>query len=218
MSACPRPESVVMGRDPEVLSGLLVFYARSGAAVLDVTANRRRMWRGVAWDGSVMYSDIDSEVGPDVVADFRALPFEDGSFDVIVFDPPHLPVAAASTASSPEYVAAFGLSRSAKADNVSALFLPFLREAQRVLRPDGLIFAKIKDFVHNHAYQWSLVDFVNAVRATDGLTACDLRIKRDPCGGNLKSGRWERSHHARNVHCWWVVVRKGRCEPKAGRA
>jgi SAM-dependent methyltransferase len=30
------------------------------------------------------------ECSPDVVGDFRAMPFEDGSFQLVVFDPPHL--------------------------------------------------------------------------------------------------------------------------------
>ncbi len=30
------------------------------------------------------------EIKPDVIIDFRALPYEDKSFDVVVFDPPHL--------------------------------------------------------------------------------------------------------------------------------
>lgn len=29
-------------------------------------------------------------VKPDVVGDFRAMPFADGAFDMVVFDPPHL--------------------------------------------------------------------------------------------------------------------------------
>ncbi len=30
------------------------------------------------------------EVSPDVFADFRAMPFPDGSFEMVLFDPPHL--------------------------------------------------------------------------------------------------------------------------------
>jgi hypothetical protein len=175
-----RPDSVVLGRDPEILNGMLRFYAPSGAAVLDVTANRRKMWDGVTWTGPVTFSDIDPAMDPDVVADFTKLPFSSESFDVLVFDPPHLPAAAASEASLEQYVDDYGLAESAAGDNVSAMYPPFLAEARRVLRADGLVFAKIKDFVHNHRYQWSLVDFVTAVRATEGMTPCDLRIKRDP--------------------------------------
>ena len=40
------------------------------------------------------YTDRDAvrkvEVNPDIVADFRNIPFADDSFDLVVFDPPHL--------------------------------------------------------------------------------------------------------------------------------
>lgn len=207
---------MIDGRDPLVLSTMLEFYAKPGAVVVDVTANQRRMWEGVVWSGPVTWCDVDPEVAPDVVADFRSLPFADASVDVLVFDPPHLPAAGGSPAALPQMKADYGLTNAPKADNVVSYFRPFLREALRVLRPDGVVFAKLKDYVHNHRYQWMLVEWVLAVRETEGLTACDLIVKRDPCGGNLKSGRWVRAHHVRNAHCWWVVVRKGRCEARPG--
>ena len=207
-----RPSSVMMARDPEVLETMLRFYAWPGARVLDVTANRRRMWDGVSHDGDVVFADIDPAVRPDIVCDFRSITVEDESFDVIVFDPPHLPAAAATQSACPQYVSDYGLRAAPRADNIAEYFDPFLSEAARVLRSDGLVFAKLKDFVHNHRYQWMLAAFAAAVQRSDGLTACDLIVKRDPCGGNLKSGRWQKAHHARNAHCWWIVVRKGRCE------
>lgn len=211
-----RPYSVIEGRDPAVISTMLAFYAPAGARILDATANRRKMWRGVEWGGERVFMDIDPTVAPDVVGDFRAMPFEPSSFDVIVFDPPHLPTAAASPASSEQYKRDYGLTLSEHGDNISACFAPFLREAVRVLRSDGLVFAKLKDFVHNHRYQWTLTDFIGAVRAVKGLTPCDLIVKRDPSGGALKSSLWETNHHVRNAHCWWTVVRKGRCERRSG--
>lgn len=209
-----RPSSVMMARDPEVLQTMLDFYAWPTARVLDVTANRRRMWRGVKHVGEVLFADIDPEMKPDIVCDFRDITMQSASVDVVVFDPPHLPAAAGTAASDPQYVADYGLARAPKADNISEYFPPFLSEAERVLRSEGLIFVKIKDFVHNHKYQWMLAAFINAVERQSGLTACDLIVKRDPCGGNLKSGKWQRAHHARNAHCWWIVVRKGRCESR----
>lgn len=210
---CDRPLSVIEGRDPKVLETMLTFYAKPGATVLDVTANRRRMWEGVKWDGLVLYADLDESMRPDIVADFRNVPVPDASFDVLVFDPPHLPAAAGSQASDPQMRADYGLAGSLRGDNVAGYFRPFLREASRLLRPGGVVLAKLKDYVHNHQYQWMLVEWVLAVRETPGLTPCDLIVKRDPCGGNLKSGRWKRAYHARNAHCWWAVARKGRCEP-----
>lgn len=211
-----RPESVVLARDPEVLTMMLGFYARPGTRVLDVTANKRSMWNGVEWP-DVTFADMDPEMKPDIVQDFRAMTVPDASYDVLVFDPPHLPAASASPLSHEDYGQRYGLGHAPKGDNISGYFAPFLSEAVRVLRPDGLVFAKIKDFVHNHAYQWTLADFIIAVRAQEGLTACDLIVKRDPAGGNLKSSKWQKAHHARNCHCWWVVVRKGRCEARTTR-
>jgi hypothetical protein len=204
----------MLARDPEVLATMLEFYAWPEARVLDVTANERRMWKGICHPGGVVYADIDPAMNPDILADFRALPCEPCSYDVIVFDPPHLPVAAASPESHAQFASSYGLSHAPKADNIASYFAPFLTEAARVLSAEGLIFAKLKDFVHNHSYQWMLAEFINAVKATPGLTPCDLIVKKDPSGGALKSSKWQRSHHVRNAHCWWVVVRKGRCETR----
>lgn len=209
-----RPLSVMLARDAAVLGTMLHFYARPGASVLDVTANERRMWRGVDWP-SVTFGDIDPGMEPGIIADFRAIPVPDASFDVIVFDPPHLPAAAASPQSDQQFARRYGLAHAPHANNISAYFPEFLAEAHRILRPEGLIFAKLKDFVHNHASQWTLADFIVAARAQPGLTPCDLIVKRDPSAGSLKSSKWQKANHVRSAHCWWVVVRKGRCEAKS---
>lgn len=70
------------------------------ASVLDVTAGSRMMWfnhddrRAVFTDQRVETAEVcDGRtvvVSPNVQADFRALPFADGSFHHVVFDPPHL--------------------------------------------------------------------------------------------------------------------------------
>jgi SAM-dependent methyltransferase len=208
-----RLESVWVGRDGGLLAEMLAFYAPRAQRVVDVCCNAKRIWKGSSWERRVVGYDIDAAVNPDVVCGWDALPDADATVDVLVYDPPHLPVAAASPMSMQRFAEDFGLGRSVKADNIGATHGPLLAEAKRVLRPDGLLFAKIKDYIHNHRYQWNL-EFFNAAVRVAGLTPCDLVIKRDPAAGNLRSGRWERAHHARNVHCYWVVVRNGRCEPR----
>lgn len=45
-------------------------------------------------DEVLTYTDRNAvrkvKVNPDIVADFRNIPFADDSFDLVVFDPPHL--------------------------------------------------------------------------------------------------------------------------------
>ena len=69
--------------------------------ILDACCSIRDFW----WDKkdkNTLYVDIrkeesgfcelrgDRELKPDIVADFRNLPFENNSFKLIIFDPPHL--------------------------------------------------------------------------------------------------------------------------------
>jgi SAM-dependent methyltransferase len=71
-------------------------------AVLDVCCGPRMFWFDRA-DGRALFVDKRREVlhadtregrrhvvvDPDILADFRALPFEDSTFSLVVFDPPH---------------------------------------------------------------------------------------------------------------------------------
>ena len=61
----------------------------SDLKILDVSAGKRAVWFNKKHPNAV-YLDIRPEVDPDIVADSRELPFENESFDLIVFDPPHL--------------------------------------------------------------------------------------------------------------------------------
>lgn len=72
----------------------------SEQTILDMCCGSRMFWFDKQ-DPRAVFSDIRSEnhtlcdgraleIKPDVVADFRNLPFDDESFNLVVFDPPHL--------------------------------------------------------------------------------------------------------------------------------
>src|SRR5216683_956083 len=82
--------SVWFGTDAELLEKMLNFYPRKRPkAILDATVNLRRFWKGSK--RKIVGLDIDPKFHPDVVADNRDMPFKNGSFDVVVYDPPHIP-------------------------------------------------------------------------------------------------------------------------------
>lgn len=69
-------------------------------AILDMCCGSRMFWFNKQ-DSRAVFADIRAEehtlcdgrrlvISPDLIADFRALPFADASFPVVVFDPPHL--------------------------------------------------------------------------------------------------------------------------------
>lgn len=210
-----RALSVLHGRDGEAILTLLNIHCDTKTPrILDCTHNKGTMWNGLS-NMNVTSMDISDEFDVDVVGDFRAMPFADKSFDVIVFDPPHLPDHA-GTGSRMHKAYAVGDKGNGRDHwaNVSGIFQPFLLEAKRVLRKEGLILAKIADLVNAHCQQWQQVDFINAVRASR-MTPCDMLIKIDPSAGKIADPRWKNVFHLRKSHCYWIVVRNSRsCERK----
>lgn len=213
-----RPSSGLMGNDRDALKVLMQVHGKPDAEVLDCTHNSGKMWRGIRDDYNLSTMDIDPIHATDYVGDFRDLAtvVGDRKFDVLVFDPPHLPTASASKNSSGIYRERFGLTdgddTGRDGDNVSQLFRPFFQQAAQVLRPDGIALCKIIDLVHNHRYQWQHIDMIMAARL-ENMTPCDMLVKIEPCSGNLKSSKWQNVYHLRRNHCFWIVVRNSlKCE------
>ena len=211
-----RPKSILLGKDYEALDILLKLHAPKYITednfILDCTYNKGKMWQGLSYKPVRM--DINPSFEVDVVADFTAMPFVDASFDVIVFDPPFLPIHAASFNSSRIWELQYGITADdslRRGDNVCPMFMPFLSEARRVLKADGIIIAKIGDLVHNHKQQFQGVEFVNCAYRV-GLCPCDLLIKVR--NSNLNSSKWKHVRHLRKTHSYFFVVRKGSCERK----
>ena len=88
-----------------------------------------------------------TEIAPDVVADFTALPFPDESFHLVVFDPPH--IKATRAGKQGRFRKYYGV---LPADWKEMLRLGF-RECFRVLRPHGMLVFKWSE----HCYPLSEV-------------------------------------------------------------
>ena len=202
--------SVWNGTDAELLERMLDFYPRkSPKRILDATLNKGRFWTGSS--RTVIGMDIDPKYKPDVVADNRHMPFPDRSFDVVVYDPPHVPNQGKDK--SKDFNTRFGLglkSPAANGYNFSHLYPPFMKEAYRVLKPEGILFCKIADYVHNHRFQWAHIEVIKAALAL-GFCACDCidKVRKGP----TVDPEWKAARHARRHHCYWLVFRKSpRCE------
>ena len=150
--------SVWYGDDTELLELLLSFYPRKKPRnILDATVNHGRFWKGNK--RHVIGLDINPRYRPTVVGDNTNMPFSDGSFDVVVYDPPHIPNQGKDN--SKDFNTRFGLVlRSTKENHYtfSHTFPPFVGEAFRVLKSEGILLCKITDYVHHHRYQWAHID------------------------------------------------------------
>jgi SAM-dependent methyltransferase len=202
--------SVWQGEDAELLEVMLDFYPHTPPQlILDATVNAGRFWRGS--QRPVIGLDFNPRFHPDIVGDNLHMPFRDGSLDVVVYDPPHIPNQGKDC--SKDFNTRFGLvlkSSATQGYNFSHLYLPFVHEAYRLLKPEGILLCKIADYVHNHRLQWAHVDVIQAATAV-GFCPCDciVKIRKGP----IVDPKWQVAHHARRHHCYWVVFRKSeKCE------
>ena len=204
------PSSVWTGEDPELLESMLSFYPkRPPNLILDATMNAGRFWRGST--RGVIGLDIEPRFRPAILADNTHLPLASAALDAIIYDPPHVPNQGRDK--QKDFNSRFGLvvkSSRATGYNFSHTFLPFVREAYRVLAPEGVLFCKITDYVHNHRLQWAHVDFITAA-CEAGFIPCDciIKIRKGP----IIDPKWQVAHHARRRHAYWLIFRKSsKCE------
>jgi ubiquinone/menaquinone biosynthesis C-methylase UbiE len=113
--------------------------------ILDMCCGSRMFWFDRE-DPRVVFMDIRDEehilcddrelkIHPDIVADFRALPFADATFSLIVFDPPHLLKCGPNGWQGKKYGI---LNKKTWRDDIRAGFA----EAWRVLKPHGTLIFK----------------------------------------------------------------------------
>ena len=204
------PGSVWYGEDADLLEKLLSFYPRRiPKQILDATVNGGRFWRGSS--RPVIGLDIDLSHEPAIVADNSKMPFRDNAFDVVVYDPPHIPNQGKDK--SKDFNTRFGLglrSPKEKGYTFSHTYPPFVEEAYRILRPEGVLLCKITDYIHHHRYQWAHVELIQASQGV-GFKACDCIVKVRK--GPIIDPKWKTAHHTRRQHCYWLVFRKStKCE------
>lgn len=202
--------SVWEGEDSDLLERLLSFYPRKRPErILDATMNGGRFWRGS--DRPVIGLDIEGKYCPQVAGDNARMPFQDGTFDVVVYDPPHIPNQGKDK--QKDFNVRFGLVRKSSKDNgysFSHTYPPFVAEAHRFMREEGILLCKITDYIHNHRYQWAHVDLIRAASSA-GFRPCDciIKIRKGP----IIDPKWKVAHHTRRQHCYWLIFRKSRkCE------
>lgn len=204
--------SVWEGSDADLLEAIFGFYPSIPVEpILDSTYNAGRMWKGSK--RAVTSMDIDPQYKPMIVGDNRVMKgVKSSTYGVVVFDPPHVGPQGRDK-SKKRFDVDFGATMECGSNqgwNLSYLYPDFLKQAKRVLKPNGLLLAKITDMVNNHQSKWPHCDFMR-MAAEAGFTVCDLIVKVRK--GPMVSTKWKTAHHARKRHCFWIICRNGKdCE------
>lgn len=142
-------------------------YLRDDDTVLDVTYGEGAFWK--EWRPRQLTAhDIDGDKAPDGPADFRHLPYDDYSFDVVVYDPPYKLNGTPGHASDDRY--GVGGPKYVSTTSRVSLVLEGAIEAARVARRHVLV--KCMDQVVSGRVRW-MTDEVTAQMAAVGMAKLD---------------------------------------------
>lgn len=197
--------SAYTGSNADVFPEIVKLYVKPGGKVADVSYGKGVFWKQVKTDLFDFHpSDLQTGI------DARNLPYEDGSFDCIVFDPPymHTPGGTAhkehqnfedyyknnQTASTKKYH-----------DAVLDLYFEAAKEAYRVLKPEGVYIVKCQDEVCANRQRFTHIEIVNELDSY-GFQGEDIFVVVRQ--GKPGVSRMLKQVHARKNHSYFLVFIK----------
>ena len=134
----------------------------SDKKILDVTCGARSIWfdkhhpaavycdkRQEEYHGLWKNSDCTLSINPDIICDFTDLPFQDNSFSLVVFDPPHLMEAKETSWLVKKYGKLY--------DGWPTMLRDGFKECMRVLKPDGVLIFKWSEHDLPAAKVWDAI-------------------------------------------------------------
>lgn len=170
--------------------------------VLDVTYGR-----GLFWTHFRPTHLETHDLAADGV-DFRRLPEADGTFDVVVFDPPYISKGGRETstlaAAGNDFMARYGLYDAPKgaANLRTRLIGPGIFECARVLAPGGRLLVKCMDYIESGNYQQGR-KYVIAAAELAGLEQVDEFVHHSGTGPQPltnRDGSPRPQLHSRRAH------------------
>jgi len=197
--------SAYVGTNDLVFPYVMSLYVPVGSTVADVTYGNGVFWRCIPKDSyKLLVTDLGSGV------DCRKLPYDSGSLDCVVFDPPYMHTPGGSAHVGHQNFEAYyknNVSKSEKKYHEAVLDLYFgaAREARRVLRDGGIYIVKCQDEVCANRQRLTHVEIINEL-ANCGFVIEDLFVvlrNGKPGVSNIL-----RQAHARKNHSYFLVFLK----------
>lgn len=190
--------TIADGTSARAVADLLAVLFPDARTVLDATYGNGAFWRGDLAEVAVTGMDLDPARAPHVVGDFRAMPFADASFDVVIFDPPyHTDMGRGKASIMGSRFGAFG-----RLADLRAAVEQGCRESWRVGRL-GII-VKVQDYIHESRAVW-MSDWVKAALPVEPYDVLYLRRPH-----KLVDPKWTRQLSVwRNHATFWVYRTDG---------
>lgn len=197
--------SAFNGTNDDVFPYVLSLYVAPGSKVADVTYGKGVFWRKVPRDAyDLLTSDLSNGT------DCRDLPYEDGSLDCVVFDPPYMHTPGGTAHVNHQNYEGYYQNNQAQStkkyhEAVLELYFEAAREAWRVLRDGGIYIVKCQDEVCANRQRLTHVEIINEL-ANYGFQGEDLFVVVR--NGKPGVSRILKQVHARKNHSYFLVFIK----------
>lgn len=187
--------SSCVGTNAELLKSAFDLYIKKGSVIADVTYGKGVFWKLInKSDYTLLATDLQSGT------DFRNLPYEDKSIDVLILDPPYMHGGATVKNS---IKSCYKNSGSGSHYDVIRLYAAGILEAARVLKRKGLIFVKCQDEIESAKQKWSHEE-IGQLLDLFGFLREDLMVLVQP---TQPAQRFSYQHTARKNHSYLLIAR-----------
>lgn len=193
----PLVSSVIPGSNADLVAQLAPLYLTG--SVLDVTYGRGMWWRRYQPPGRFVFHDLATDG-----VDFRDLPYANGEFDTVCFDPPYVPRHGTGDATMPrdqDFRDRFGLAEPRTELQMRELINAGLAECARV--SGRWLLVKCTDYCNGRQFH---LGHVRVLQEADrlGLRCHDLIVHASgtgPGGGQILTPK-----RARRAHSYLLVL------------
>lgn len=171
-------------------------YLRSEREILDPTYGQGTFWK--VWRPPKLTGADANQFGG---FDFRDMPWDDGSYDAVVYDPPYK----LNGIPTPGVDTRYGVGESTRWQDRIKLMQQGQKECARVLKPGGYLLTKCQDQVVSGKVVWQ-TDIMTAQAVHDGL----VKVDRLDFLTNPRPQPHSRQVHARRNYSTLLVFQKSR--------
>jgi hypothetical protein len=196
-------------RNGDLIAEVAKLWMKPEYTVVDITSGNQKWWTKFRPEDLICH-DLDPEKGDGV--DFRALPEEDGSVDVVVFDPPFVSVGGRKTSTITGMLESYGLVHAPNTPaGVDDLIYEGITEAARIVRTGGFLWLKCMSYISSGKFHQGHNIAVNNALFDGYWTQVDEFIHHSGPGPQPTTnldGTPRRQVHSRNVHSFLCIFQR----------
>ena len=190
----------IVANNDTVIKNAVDLYIKEGVKIADVTYGKGVFWRLVDIS-KYDFHPSDILTLPDSPCDFRNLPYENETFDLVVFDPPY--------AHNPGRMLVNNNYKNAETtkgfyhNDIIQLYYEGINEAKRILKYNGFLFVKCKDEIESSKQKMSHIE-IHDYCTSNGFEVIDLFVVVQKVNPVVQFAQ----QHARKNHSYLWVFQK----------